>query len=753
MRSPSSTSGSTSLRGAALLLSGMVAIGAAACGGGTDVTAPTLSIALAGSGRGTVTGTPGSINCTNASGSTSGTCEAELEDGAEVTLSATAELGSTFVGWSGDDVTCGANTPCAMTVSDSRTVTATFDAAAATQTLTLVGGGAGTGSGRVVSEPAGIDCTITSGTEAAAGCSGTFPTGVPVQLQVQAGSLVGWGGACSGTTCSVLMDGAKTVIATFTADAQATQLAFVGQPGAVQVGTPIAPPVQVAVLDAAGLPVPGRTDAITLRIAANPGSATLGGQITRSAENGVATFSDLTLSQIGSGYTLAASASGLPEVTSEPFNVTAGAVAQLAFAVQPAASTVAGVPFTPAIQVRIQDASGALLTGRSDQITISLRNNPAGGTLSGTRTVTAVAGVATFSNLTLQKACTGYTLGARAQDASGATSNAFTIVAGAPRQLVIASVQSQQAPAGTAVPVRPSVKVMDAFNNPVEGVAVTWAVTDGDGSVVASPENPATRPTGPLGLSTVVSWTLGLEVGTGNNQLQASVTGLTGSPVTFTASGTLPAGSSAFTGVLREIENVGFLDPVVPISGATVKFFNLNSAGALAGTVTSNANGSFVSPPLPGGNEYRIEVTANDYKAITFQKPSPDPGVSFDLGPLGMVPFSNAQGTAGIGFSVNLTDEPTERVEVRVDVFSGYYVGETDENLIEEQVIEDNVEVIDDQEVINNSIQIFLDLNDWGILTVRVSAPGYATQTITGVVIDDPTDIISIPDVDLVPAE
>jgi hypothetical protein len=202
---------------------------------------------------------------------------------------------------------------------------------------------------------------------------------------------------------------------------------------------------------------------------------------------------------------------------------------------------------------------------------------------------------------------------------------------------------------------------------------------------------------------------------------------------------------------------VGFVDPAVPISGASVKFFNLDAGGALAGTATSNADGEFVSPPLPGGKEYRIDVTTPEnpatgdpfYKSITFQKPSPAPGVALDLGRLGMVPFSDAQGTAGIGFSVNLGDEPTEPVEVRVDVYSGYYVGETDEDLIETFVIEDNVEQVDDEDVINNSIQIFLDLNDWGILTLRISAPGYATQTLMGVVIDDPTDIISIPDVTL----
>ena len=41
---------------------------------------------------------------------------------------------------------------------------------------------------------------------------------------------------------------------------------------------------------------------------------------------------------------------------------------------------------------------------------MAIGTNPGGGTLSGTTTVAAVAGVATFSNLSINKAGTGYTL-------------------------------------------------------------------------------------------------------------------------------------------------------------------------------------------------------------------------------------------------------------------------------------------------------------------------------------------------------
>lgn len=742
MCSPSSTSALTSHRGAGLfLLASVLAIAATACGGSDITTNNKLTIGFAGGGRGTVTGSPGSINCSNTSDSSSGTCEADVGDGTEVTLSATAEDGSTFTGWTGDAGTCGASTPCTMTISEPRNIIANFKTAAATQTLTIAGGGPGTGSGRIVTDPAGIDCTITGGTADVTTCSGSFPTGTSVQLQVQAGTLVGWGGACDGATCSVVMSSAQNVIATFAADAQATQLAFVSQPGAVQVSSAMAP-VQVAVEDAAGQTVAGRTDAITLRIGNNPGGATLGGQFTRNAENGVATFSDLTLDKVGDGYTLTASASGLPDVTSDPFNVTATAAARLAFTVQPHDNTTAGTSINPAVQVSIQDSQGAILTDRTDQITISLGSNPTGGTLRGTKTATAVGGVATFSGLTIQKAGAGYILAARAQNASGATSSAFTIVAGPPRQLMINSAQSQKSPVGKPVSVKPSVKVMDGFNNPVEGVPVTWVVTaPANGGIV----DPAVQPTGPQGISTV-SWTLGQETGTENNELRASVDpSITGTAITFKASGTLPPGQGVFKGVLSEITNVGFPDDPAPISDATLKFFNLTTQTA-AGEARSKSDGSFVSPPLPGGGQYKIDVTAGNYKPITYQKPNLNPDVSFSLDTLGMVRSAGGQGTAGIDFTIRLNNPPANSVHVRLDVYSGYYVGDTVDDLIK-NTFEGDTDV--ESGAVGGGIN---PLGDWGVLTIRVSAPGYETQD-RFIVVDKPTINIPIADIILDPVE
>ena len=81
---------------------------------------------------------------------------------------------------------------------------------------------------------------------------------------------------------------------------------------------------------------------MTLALANNPASATLGGTLTVTAVGGVATFSGLTLDKPGSGYTLTATNDGLTSATSATFAVTAD---HLVVTAQPPGSITAGVPF------------------------------------------------------------------------------------------------------------------------------------------------------------------------------------------------------------------------------------------------------------------------------------------------------------------------------------------------------------------------------------------------------------------------
>ncbi len=98
----------------------------------------------------------------------------------------------------------------------------------------------------------------------------------------------------------------------------------------------------------------------------------------------------------------------------------------LAFTVQPS-NTNAGATITPAVLVTAYNELGAVDTDFSGDVAIAIGTNPSNGTLSGTRTVTANAGVAAFSDLSIDAVGDGYTLAASTNEYLPATSNAFNI--------------------------------------------------------------------------------------------------------------------------------------------------------------------------------------------------------------------------------------------------------------------------------------------------------------------------------------
>ncbi|HKI94312.1 MAG TPA: Ig-like domain-containing protein [Gemmatimonadales bacterium] len=107
----------------------------------------------------------------------------------------------------------------------------------------------------------------------------------------------------------------------------AAGLAFTAVPSSVPARVVITPPVTVAVVDSGGSTVPTATDSVTIGIGTNPVGGTLTGVTTVAAVQGVATFSQLTLSLAGTGYTFVATAPGLAPDTSAAFNVTPTALA------------------------------------------------------------------------------------------------------------------------------------------------------------------------------------------------------------------------------------------------------------------------------------------------------------------------------------------------------------------------------------------------------------------------------------------
>ena len=163
----------------------------------------TVTVNKDGEGSGTVTSSPGGINCDPACA----TQAQQFQEGTTVSLNAAAAPGSTFAGWSG---ACSGTAAC--TITNNATVTARFNVALSTDQLTVSLAGSGTGT--VTSNPSGIFCPGT--------CAAEFATGTTVTLTAtptNGSTFDGWsGGGCTGTgPCVVAIVGDQTVTATFTA--------------------------------------------------------------------------------------------------------------------------------------------------------------------------------------------------------------------------------------------------------------------------------------------------------------------------------------------------------------------------------------------------------------------------------------------------------------------------------------------------------------------------------------------------------
>ena len=357
------------------------------------------------------------------------------------------------------------------------------------------------------------------------------------------------GGTLSGTLSAVAVDG----VATFTnlrigkagagytlvagapgvntgtsqafdiAPGAAAVLAFTVGPQTTAAGALLQPAIQVVARDAFGNGVPSFTDSVTIALGSNPAGGTLAGTVRVAAVNGIATFANLSIAKAGTGYALAATATGLTGAASGVFDITAGPATTLAFTVEPSA-TPAGSFITPAVQVSARDAFDNLATSYAGPVTLALLPHASGASLSGTTTINASSGVATFADLAVDKAGVGFNLGAANGGLAGDTSVAFTVTPGAAGRLAIVTPPPTNAQSGIAFTPQPAVQVQDNSGNPVAqpGLTVTASVSAGPpGSTVRS----ATATTDGTGLATFAG--LGLSGLVGNYTLTFTSPGLT----------------------------------------------------------------------------------------------------------------------------------------------------------------------------------------------------------------------------------
>jgi adhesin/invasin len=226
----------------------------------------------------------------------------------------------------------------------------------------------------------------------------------------------------------------------------------------------------------------------------------------------------------------------------------------------------------------------------------------------------------------------GNTLGGQSLTVtSGAISQtiAATVTAGAPRTVTVTAGASQSATVNGTVATPPAVTVRDVAGNPVAGVQVSFASTPGGAP------NPTTVTTDASGVARLTSWQLGAQAGTYTLTGNVLAQGVTGNPVTITATATAGAatridavaganGSAAVGSLLA-----GSLVPAVqvrdaagnPVAGVAVTFTAPTGGGTITGgTQTTNAQGiatvgSFTVGTVAGPNT--IQATAAGIGSVT----------------------------------------------------------------------------------------------------------------------------------------
>ncbi|MEO5903534.1 MAG: Ig-like domain-containing protein [Gemmatimonadaceae bacterium] len=217
------------------------------------------------------------------------------------------------------------------------------------------------------------------------------------------------------------------------------------------------------------------------------------------------------------------------------------------------ADTSSAVAIAPS--VKVTDAAGFAVSGA----TVTFAVASGGGSISPTAATTDAAGIASADKWTLGKPAGPNSVTASIAGGASVTISATATQPAAqappappppappappasppvtpptpqptPTTIAIFAGDGQTAPALSALPVRPAVKVTAANGAPVRDVVVTFSIRSGGGSITGE-----TATTDSAGIATIGSWIVGAG---GGNSLFATRSGLSGSPLIFVATATV----------------------------------------------------------------------------------------------------------------------------------------------------------------------------------------------------------------------
>ena len=188
-----------------------------------------------------------------------------------------------------------------------------------------------------------------------------------------------------------------------------TKLVIATAPSVVATsGTALAVQPVINLEDAAGFVV--RADTSTVSAAITTGGVSVTAPIT-AAVAGVATFAGLALNATAGTYTLTFTDGALASTVSAPIVLSIGAASKLVVTTEPSILTSSGVALVQQPVVKAEDSGGDVVTTVTTGAVTATISSGVGGALSAGATANFVAGVATFSGLTL----------------TGVTANSYTL--------------------------------------------------------------------------------------------------------------------------------------------------------------------------------------------------------------------------------------------------------------------------------------------------------------------------------------
>ena len=353
-----------------------------------------------------------------------------------------------------------------------------------------------------------------------------------------------------------------------------------------------------------------------------------------------------------------------------------------------AATATVGRAITPAPAVRVLDDKGRPMAG----VPVSFAVTAGGGSVSTPEVRTSADGTASVA----------WTLGTRAvaNELTARVDNlpplllAVTATADVPASASLHAGATQTASVGNPLPVAPAVLVVDAFQNPVPNVPVSFRVTAGSGSIGGGD-----AVTNAEGIATVGSWTLGVVAG--ENTLSAVVSGLP--PIAITATG-IPRAPNALviidalpvalrSGVritgdvaVKLVDNFG---NTVPQSSVAVRAVVTPTAGRLSTTLIATGSdgiarfdGAALSGPV---GTYTVRFEANGL--VSAQTPA----IALSAGPahaIALITAPPSNVTNGVAFSTqpvvelrddagNIAVDANTTVTARIAAGSGALTGTT----------------------------------------------------------------------------